>query len=149
MGAVGKTTDEYQTWITNTAKDIVDDTNPNSTFSMGDVEAIAMAYADSHNIWNDDKVIDDLRNEIEKQMAVANGSMTELKTYTVPATFNDGDTPKVIANSDTYTVISANGENTTNYGKLSGTDIKSMLKGYKFDGLFWEHPKKKTLYMLE
>ena len=63
MGAVGKS--DYQTWLTSTAKDLAGDGSPDSTFSMGDIEGIAMSYALTHGM-NDDKIIDDLRNEIDK-----------------------------------------------------------------------------------
>ena len=34
-------------------------------------------------------------------------------------------------------------------GNLSGADIKPMLKGFKFNGLFWENPKTKYIYTIE
>lgn len=64
MGATGQS--EYQTWVAKTAKDIVAEAdNPNSVFSMGDLESIAMAYAMTHNL-DEDKVIDALRNEVDR-----------------------------------------------------------------------------------
>jgi hypothetical protein len=52
--------------------------------------------------------------------------------------FKDGDTPKVIDIKAIYTMkkIALDDSKDADYGQLSGTDVKDMLKGFHYEELF-------------
>lgn len=52
--------------------------------------------------------------------------------------FHEGATPKDIKLNRSYTVEKTTSKGTSNYGLLPGSDTRSLLKGYKYNGLFWE-----------
>ena len=60
--------------------------------------------------------------------------------------FEDGDTPKVLSDAATYHILKEEGKGTSDLGNVQGSDAKSMLKGFKFNGLFWENPSVKYIY---
>ena len=64
--------------------------------------------------------------------------------------FKDGDTAKAIQADKTYYVTRtmSNGE-TRDYGRLPGSDVKPMIKGYKFNGFFWDKEGAKNFYTLQ
>jgi len=60
--------------------------------------------------------------------------------------FKDGATPKDIHPEMTYEVTKVSNSKSADYGALPGSDVKQMLKGYKFNGLFWSKPKTSGFY---
>ena len=69
---------DYDKWIEKIAKMFVNDADPNSTTSMGDIDGVAMSYALAHGITNDDMVIDDLRNAIESMGKGGSSSVKDI-----------------------------------------------------------------------
>lgn len=64
--------------------------------------------------------------------------------------FAEGDTVKAIQDDKNYNLerTMADGK-TRRYGSLPGTDVKSIFKGYKFNGLFWTKDNIKSFYTLQ
>lgn len=60
--------------------------------------------------------------------------------------FKDGDTPKVLSDTREYRLIKESDKGASDAGMLPGSDVKSVLKGFKFNGLFWENPNVKYIY---
>ena len=62
--------------------------------------------------------------------------------------FRDGDTPSVIRDNESYDVVKMGqrASSNANYGSLPGSDVKQMLQGYKYNGLFWEKPRSTVIY---
>ena len=69
-----------------------------------------------------------------------NGKVVDVKD------FKEGDTPKVISDTTTYHILKEEGKGTSDLGNMQGTDAKSILKGFKFNGLLWENPSVKYIY---
>lgn len=72
------------------------------------------------------------------------------KTIEHTDTFKNGATPRNIHPKWEFEVekVSASGKS-SNYGILSGDDLKSVLKGYHYNGLYWTKKGTKTFYMLK
>ena len=69
-----------------------------------------------------------------------NGKVVDVKD------FKEGDTPKVISDTTTYHILKVEGKGTSDLGNMQGSDAKSILKGFKFNGLLWENPSVKYIY---
>ncbi len=76
----------------------------------------------------------------KEQADKLNGKVVDVKD------FKEGDTPKVISDTTTYHILKEEGKGTSDLGNMQGTDAKSILKGFKFNGLFWENPSVKYIY---
>ena len=62
--------------------------------------------------------------------------------------FKTGATYKDIKNDAMYeaTKFDTKTNKTTEYGEMIGADVKLLVKGYKYNGLFWERKKGKIGY---
>lgn len=60
--------------------------------------------------------------------------------------FSAGATPRDIPLNGTYKVTKMNNSGNSDFGNLSGADTRDVLKGYHFNGLFWEKNNNKTIY---
>ena len=65
------------------------------------------------------------------------------------ALFKEGDTPKVINPNERYRMEKLTSKGSSEYGNLMGSDVKSILKGYKFNGLFWQKNGSTAIYTVE
>lgn len=81
------------------------------------------------------------------------GTTNALRDYIVQSLskgFQEGDTPKAIQINKNYRVERGMADDTwRDYGRLPGEDVKVMLKGYKFNGLFWQKSGAKNIYTVE
>lgn len=64
--------------------------------------------------------------------------------------FKEGDTAKAVREDGVYRVSRLMADDTErDYGTLPGTDVKLLVKGYKFNGLFWQKSGVKNILIVE
>ena len=111
------------------------DITPRDLMSNGDVQAMVEAFTLQYG-GDDDKILQKIQDKLEKS----------LTSSTTVQGFQSGDTPKVFDNNKSYHLIQMTKNETSDAGDMPGSDIKAVLKGYKFNGLFWESPKSKKIF---
>ena len=82
----------------------------------------------------------------ERQIAKNKADADKLNGKGDVKNFKDGDTPKVLSDVREYRLIKESDKGTSDAGMLPGSDVKYVLKGFKFNGLFWENPNVKYIY---